>query len=1288
MNDNLRKYIESINNTVWLYRYILNNKILEDENLKNIGDESKKELFDYIFDKYLDSENELNFLSIASLYYGFFQLKELKIFSSIEDYCRNKIKDTLSEKEKEIKINPNIRNIFMHLDMALFIGEENSLSETAFSQYLQTIADKIKNINYGNAQFYTKSVQLIFIIKLLIGKINAKNDIDEILNVIKKFDEYGQYNILEYIICSLELVDKDKIKDNLIYDNLIKYSIELFNEDRLKKSSYNRRITQTLKYIIDNVSDDVERLKYILDIYFTKYEKELNEIYKYIDYEKRHMLDIPIYCLLKLKESNNNIKEILSPAQYNLIICYLALNVRKDKKIIIKDINEEEIDLSIYWDLVREEFIEICNNYEMKKYGFIFLQKYIGILQALYPTVEKKEFNKFSEEMKNFFYYHLIKKEDNKELYKLIPEGVKRQFEINKRYKEKIEEEKELFQKERVECIHKFFDKNEIIKDIEKIVEVLGNTPTFYDLSSYNSELYRGKFENKEKFIEEMDTNERLIVNPFIIDYFLIVSKYLIKDISMNKIEKYINDYWDKHWGIHLYNYLKQNSDIIDKVSFDKEEKKKIEDYFKSYNYSETIKDLHNCLKGTVDNSYLYFIYYNIENIFKDIKFKYDEEILVNMLKIPYYYLRGSIKLYNNNYYLEDCGIIAQGYEDKIKFEHFFKDKELKKSVLGKLIESIDKDRITDEFGLYYTLKSIIKLYNSDKEKYKFYYDNIIEFVIHFYELSLNKVKYSSISIIINNFIQENNLDLNILNFIVKGNRVNYDHLKYINDLQKKLLEEGKLYDSNDYYHNCYLLIYEIRNKINSKDIEIIHNVSPDIVRTIKNEITKFDKYKNINYLEQENFSKFKSDLIDIYNKFIKDIDFNSEENMIYENLLYLQSFIKEYIKIWENFTEFLINNKDYYYKNDILENLIFKSLFNKIDKNNFDFNFFIDKLVLLYNSIIEKTYKDGIIPNENLIVSFLNIIIEILIDLELLEEKLYRKIYDSIPFLDENVKEILRRKIFNEFRPVKIEIKDNNYIVYNLKDNSIYKKKNIDELVEWLVPNNNNKVSRILRFEYLLNDIKKQSLTISHPHNFEDPNENSYCSEDKIYIVCFSRTINELDAYAWWKIYGQVPDNKFKNVKIRINFNKRELIKNLLKDKNSDYIYYFGDIDYSAPKDATKANIEIKDFFYKSYAFKFENEFRILIECKNMDNKNMVYNSKNIPYLLKLPANSHLYRDIIIDRNSFNPYKQIKINTKEKIKNILIAYKKKYIRKNKKNMIKLHSKFITIIRRYIKNNI
>ena len=40
----------------------------------------------------------------------------------------------------------------------------------------------------------------------------------------------------------------------------------------------------------------------------------------------------------------------------------------------------------------------------------------------------------------------------------------------------------------------------------------------------------------------------------------------------MSKIKEYVDKYWDKHWGIQLYNYLKRHSDI--KANLSEEEKK------------------------------------------------------------------------------------------------------------------------------------------------------------------------------------------------------------------------------------------------------------------------------------------------------------------------------------------------------------------------------------------------------------------------------------------------------------------------------------------------------------------------------------------------------------------------------------------------------------------------------------------------------------------------------------------------------------------------------------------
>ena len=1232
MNNNLREYIESFNNIIWLYRNIIDNKILENENLKSIDNEAKKELFDYIFDKYLDSESELNSLSVDSRYYSvvIHFLNKIEIFLPIEEYCNNKIRDEI----KKIKIS-NVRDIFMHLDMALFLDDKSLLNEIQFDEYLSIISGRIKDINYGNGYYYAKSMSLIFIINLLLEKIKEKEDIDKILDVIKKFDEFGQYNILEYIIYSL---DEEEIKSDLIYNNLIKYCIELFNEEKLRKSHLNKRITKILEVIIDAIFEDIERLKFILDIYFPKDEKELEEIYQYIDYKEKYKLDIPLYCLSKNKV---DIKNTLTDIQCDIIIKYLALYVRKDKdneiKIIVKNILDEDIDLRIYWNLVRENFLEYCS----KTFDIIFFNRYRNILQLLNPTVD--EFNNFSEQVKNVFYWHLIK-EDNKELYSLIPEEVKKAIEIDKRYKEKIGEEKRLFQEERIKCVHKFFDKNKILEDIDNIIKALGNNPTFQDLSYYNDEYYKGKYENKEKYLE----SEIIIINPFIIDYFLIVSKYLIKNISMSKIKEYVENYWDKHWGIHLYNYLKRKNDIVDRVSFDDNEKDKIKNYFKSYNYSETIKDLHNCLEGTFDNSYLYFIFYNLENIFKDIKFEYDEEILINMLKIPYDYYKGDIKLYNNYYYLEYFGVIMEYDADNINFDIFFiGNEEMKSSIFKKLIESIDKNMITNEFGSYYALLSIIKLYNSDKENLYTYYNKIVELVAHFYTSSLNKVEFSQIYNIINSFVQENNLDNNILDIINESKQINYDHLKYINNLQRKLLEEEIFYTSS-----CYKLIYEIRRKINSKDIKISHNINPSTIENIKYELNQLYQHNNFDYLNQVEFNNLKNKIKNISDKFINDTDLNFEESMIYNNLLYLQNFIVEDITIWQKFTEFLINNKDYYYSDMIIEKLIFENLFEYIDKNNFKFDFFIDNLILLYNSIIEKPYKDGIIPNETLIHRFLDNVILALIDLKL-DENLYKNIYDNITYLNYFVKNAIKENIFNDFPPVKITIKNGEYFVYDLENNFRFETNDIDDLVKRLVPNDFNNVSRILKFQYLLNDINNETLTMSHPYIFEDKNECLYSLDKKVYMACFSKTIDKDNAYAWWKIYGITPDDNLENIKVRIIFNKRDLLKNILLKKDKNFEYYFGDIKYIGDK--KEKNDDIKDFFEKSTSFKFEREFRILIKYIGIDEiPNDKYNDK-YKIFFKLDLDNKLYKSITLDNKlSFDPYRNLEGKHKEAIKHIL----------------------------------
>ena len=263
-----------------------------------------------------------------------------------------------------------------------------------------------------------------------------------------------------------------------------------------------------------------------------------------------------------------------------------------------------------------------------------------------------------------------------------------------------------------------------------------------------------------------------------------------------------------------------------------------------------------------------------------------------------------------------------------------------------------------------------------------------------------------------------------------------------------------------------------------------------------------------------------------------------------------------------------------------------------------------------------------------------------------------------NVKFTDNSIismKDIINIKgnIFNDFPPVKIIIKNGEYFVYDLENNFRFETNDIDDLVKRLVPNDFNNVSRILKFQYLLNDINNKTITMSHPYIFEDKNECLYSLDKKVYMACFSKTIDKDNAYAWWKIYGITTDNSLDNIKVRIIFNKRDLLKNILLKKDKNFEYYFGDIKYIGDK--KEKNDDIKDFFEKSTSFKFEREFRILIKYIGIDEiPNDKYNDK-YKIFFKLDLDNKLYKSITLDNELyFDPYRNLEDKHKDAIKHIL----------------------------------
>ena len=1016
--------------------------------------------------------------------------------------------------------------------------------------------------------------------------------------------------------------------------------------------------------IIDIISDSEEKLKNVLGIFFINDSKELKELFNNIIYDiKIDNLDIPVYCLSK----NKYLVNCLSDEQYSVFMIYLASNF-KNNEIKIKIYDYIEIDLSCYIDNLQKYFLSFCK----KSNDIYFIAHYRDLLLSLNITAD--DFNNFTKIMQNYFAWHIIKETD--ELYQYIPEDIKEEKSIDKEYREKIKQEKILCEEKRLSCVHSFFCKYELISDIDDIIKYVGEKPTYNDLVLYNQEY--NKYENKKEYLDR----ELVIINPFIIYYSLIISKIFLKTIDMNEIKKYIETYWDKHWAIHLYNYMQHISDIRDKVIFTDEEKIKIKKYFE-VDFEDNIKDLHNCLIDVNDNSYLYYLFYNFDSIFKDIDINYNENMLLNLLRIPYYYYRGNIKLYNNNYYLEDMGIIEERFDERIDFNKFF-DKSIfsKEEILNKLIEKIenDKEKIIDENGSYYILLSIIKIYNNDKENLSKFCVKIKNFVVKYYSMYLKNPKNINImSNPIHNFIIENNLSKEILLYIDKNNYINDDIFRYINELQKHLLEEGIFYNSN-----CYQLILGIRDKIRIGNIKIIYNIGSHLVSKMKNNLNILCEKKDIDY-NQETFIDIRKKINTICRDLNSDYEMNFDIDRLYTNYMYLQSFIKDDINIWCDFINFIIDNKDLYYPDLTKEINIFDNLFKSID-NSFRFDIFINNLIKLYNHIIEKPLENviedgnnyiGTMPNQNLIPNFLNLIINRLIDCKLNNKTLsnvldehIKKIYQQIPYLSVDMKQKIKQYVFNEVIPVKIEIKHDDFYLYDLKTgDKINTYTNVDDLVNYLVPNHTNEVSRILYFKYLIKDIKNIILTMSHPYLFEDINENRYGLDKKIFISCFSKTTDLKNSYANWKIYGQTIDDKNENIKVRILINKRKLIKNILINKNKDFIYYFGDLQYS--ENYITPNKNIKDFFYKNNAFEFENEFRVLIECKNKNDLRIKNDYRNKPCLLELPISEKMYNNVELNiKFSFNPYKSINKRIKKEL-SFILSYTKKFNNKFKRKYIK-----------------
>lgn len=174
----------------------------------------------------------------------------------------------------------------------------------------------------------------------------------------------------------------------------------------------------------------------------------------------------------------------------------------------------------------------------------------------------------------------------------------------------------------------------------------------------------------------------------------------------------------------------------------------------------------------------------------------------------------------------------------------------------------------------------------------------------------------------------------------------------------------------------------------------------------------------------------------------------------------------------------------------------------------------------------------------------------------------------------------------------------------------------------------------------------------MSHPYIFEDEKESIYGLENKVYMVCFSNTTGKENAYTWWNIYGMTTDDSLDNIKVRIIFNKKDLLKNILL-KKIKILHIILEIYNIKQEIKKKKNGDIKDFFEKYKSFQFEDEFKVLIEYIGTDE---TYNDKysdKYKIFFKLQIDIELYKGITSeDRLYFDEYKKLKNKYKKIYKN------------------------------------
>ncbi|WP_239649082.1 hypothetical protein [Brachyspira hyodysenteriae] len=1186
--------------------------------------EEKVELFYYFFD--LRKKLELPYFK-TYCFTGINTITDSVFYHDILNTIVNSVVLEIESIFNKTKLNS--QDIFDLFDYILCINKHINKSITIkyLNRALIVIPELLKNNYNENEEKIILSIEMLYYIDINICDI--ENSLFYIISNINDITHIRSELSLRLSVEIGDILEKytniDNVNENIILFTLHSYNMNINNYDYLYYT------VASIKNILSKISNIQLKLK-IFSYTFPNFLKDIqtnNSYYLFIH-----------FILIKEFYKEDYISKLESN-QKDFLFKYIAFHfVDSDFKLKIEN---EEIDLSELKDAIFNYIIGIFEISEIED-NFVYWQ----IIRNYIDSQEK--YDKCSKKLKKYRIRLIFSsddpiyniKESDKEINNTL-EMKKEQLRKSKILKYKIEKYKEDKEYEKINCIKRFFDVEYIKKDIEFVLKQFNNNDSIdiKDLLILNDKYEYPPFEGK---MEEIIDGTFIIpiFNQFCIFYIGEIIYFFFRNeekININLLFKSLIDNWSNFYILHLYNYLIE----INKFNypFSNEEKEIIRNYFKNTNIQ-----------------FPKYILIHLEKVFGfdiDLERFSDEKSIIEILSYTYEFINESPKqivIFNNPLIKFEQGII----DTSLEFETFDLSYIVKKLNIDKYymldlcLKNINIEKsIYFASSQYYFLLSTINIYNSIDNKIK-YTDKIKEIILEYFKKTLNR--QNNDMTFISNLLIDNVIKLNLMNDLLKL----INHSYFIGVGHYNIISQWQY---NIIFHNLYNrdlldIIYKIREKIRKKDINII-------------------KYSNRNnsYNFEEYCNKLKKSIDDIIN--IK--DFNSQvkalsavsndintklevtlnkEVLYYEhdNMSELLIFVNKNTNIFEYFCNLQV--KDYYIHQKSIRN--FDYIFNNIEKYKTAFinityiiSQIYDKLENKINYPIETVYTP---------VFELRVIIEHLID-KIIKTDYYfdEQVYDNLLKVTElepkteDEKEFLKnlekRLIYKKtllISPIKI-YKDKSLSIYFI-ENKHGDKTSYDNL-EKLLQNLNNrfnktaKISRILEFEHLVKDIENRCITMSHPYLFEDDNENQYDIKNKLYISCFSYSIGNENAYAWWKIYGS-------KTKFRMTIDIKDFIKSIMSILyNHNVEIYLGSLYYMDKEKIKSKNENVWDFFDKRNDFKFENELRLIIEInneiKNTDSGSIkIENIKGLPILCSFPIKElDMYKNMSTDEKDiiFHPY-------------------------------------------------